>query len=141
MKVTDSTIGETLETVKTEISGLNNNDFGDKYTSLSGLVGARAVGNVKSEVKGSQTAIIVSGPRTNEEFNNGLVMSSTKQAAKRIPNRKKKLSGRKQVNGKHIAQLFASKKVQDELIHCEVRIVILINAPNMSFLVPVTATY
>ncbi|KAK1415043.1 hypothetical protein QVD17_30812 [Tagetes erecta] len=119
VKVTNSNIQETLETVKSEISGLNNNDFGYKYTSFSGSVGARAIGNVNSEATGGQTAIIVSGPRTNGDFNNGLGTGSAKQAAKRVPNRKQKLSGRKQVNGKSVAQLFASKKVQDELVKCE----------------------
>ncbi|KAL8188610.1 hypothetical protein R6Q57_029898 [Mikania cordata] len=119
VKATGSTNQETLITVKTEISGLNNNGFGYKYKSFSGSVGAGAVGSAKSEVKeGGHNAIIVSGPKTNDDLNNGLGTGSAKRATKRTPNRKQKLSG-KQVNGKRVAQLFASKKVQDELIKCE----------------------
>ncbi|KAK9063076.1 hypothetical protein SSX86_016946 [Deinandra increscens subsp. villosa] len=119
VKATDSTIRETLITLKTGDSGLKNNSFGYKYKSFSGSAGARAVDIVKSEVKGGQNAIAVSGPKINDDLNNGLVTASAKRPAKRIPNRKQKLSGRKQVNGKRVAQLFSSKKVQDELIRCE----------------------
>ncbi|KAI7733339.1 hypothetical protein M8C21_033934 [Ambrosia artemisiifolia] len=120
VKVIDSTIPETLLTVKTESFGSNNNGFGYKYKSFSGSVSAQAVGNIKSEVKESgQNAIVVSGPKTNDDFSNGPGTGSAKRTAKRVPNRKQKLSGRKQVNGKRVAQLFASKKVQDELIKCE----------------------
>ncbi|KAJ0898111.1 putative [histone H3]-lysine(4) N-trimethyltransferase chromatin remodeling SET family [Helianthus annuus] len=116
VKVTDSTLPETLLTVKTESFGLNNNGFGYKFKSFSGSVS----GNIKSEVKESgQNAIIVSGAKANDAFSNGLGTGSAKRAAKRVQNRKQKLSGRKQVNGKRVAQLFASKKVQDELIKCE----------------------
>lgn len=112
-KVTDSTIQESSITVKTEYGGLNNDSsFGYKYkTSLSGAVG---------EKEGGQHPVVVSGVRSNNsfgDFNNG--SGAAKRPAKRSPNRKQKLSGRKQVNGKRVAQLFASKKVQDELIKCE----------------------
>ncbi|XP_076941330.1 histone-lysine N-methyltransferase ASHH1-like [Bidens hawaiensis] len=118
VKVTNST--NALITVKTESFESNNNGFGYKYESFSGSANARAVGNIKSEVKeSSQTAIIVSGPSTNDEFSNGSGTVPAKRAAKRVPNRKQKLSGRKQVNGKRVAELFASKKVQDELMKCE----------------------
>lgn len=119
-KITDSTIQEASLTAKSEYVGLNNNGFGYKYkTGFSGLVG----GNVKCEVEGKKEggehAMVVSGITNNNafgDFNNGV---GTKRAAKRIPNRKQKLPGRKQVNGKRVAQLFASKRVQDELVKCE----------------------
>nr|XP_043607115.1 histone-lysine N-methyltransferase ASHH1 [Erigeron canadensis] len=126
-KVTDSTIQEASLTVKAENDALNNNSFGyDHKISLSGLVAGGAIDKVNLEVEGKkdgdQHAMVVSGPRSNDDFgnfNNGSGISSAKRAAKRIPNRKQKLSCRKQVNGKRIAQLFASKKIQDELIKCE----------------------
>lgn len=74
--------------------------------------------------------MVVSGLRNNialGDFNNWSGTGSAKRVAKRIPNRKQKLSGRKQVNGKRVAQLFASKKVQDQLIKCEVQV------PSTSF--------
>ncbi|KAI3735806.1 hypothetical protein L6452_15322 [Arctium lappa] len=121
-KVTNSTIQETSITVKTEYSGLNNDSFGYKYkTSLSGVVG-----NFKCEAdekkEGGQHPVVASGLRSNNAFgeiNNGSGAGSVKRPAKRSPNRKQKLSSRKQINGKRVAQLFASKKVQDELIKCE----------------------
>lgn len=103
-KVAESTIQETSITVKTEYSderfGYNN-----KYnkTSLS--------------KEGGQHPVVASGFG---DFNNGSGAGSAKRPAKRSsPNRKQKLSSRKQINGKRVAQLFASKKVQDELIKCE----------------------
>lgn len=99
-KVTDSTIQEPSITVKTEYNG-----FGHKYkTDISG--GPR---NMKREIEsvkgGGQHGMVVSG--------------TAKRAGRRSPNRKQKLSGRKPVNGKRVAQLFASKKVQEQLIKCE----------------------
>ncbi|XP_024991743.1 histone-lysine N-methyltransferase ASHH1 isoform X1 [Cynara cardunculus var. scolymus] len=126
-KVTDSAIQETSITVKTEYAGLNNDSFGYKYkTCFSGMVGGGAVGNFKCEAdgekEGGQHPVVASGLRSNNafgDFNNGSGTGSTKRPAKRSPNRKQKLSSRKQINGKRVAQLFASKKVQDELIKCE----------------------
>lgn len=125
-KITDSTIQEASITVKTEHAGLNNG-FGYNYnSSFSGSVGVGTMGNVKCEVEGKreggQLAMVVSGPKDNNalgDFNNGPGTGSAKRTIKRSPNRKQKLSGRKQVNGKRVAQLFASKKVQDDLIKCE----------------------
>ena len=106
--------------MKTEYSGQNKDSFGHKYkTTLLDVVG-----NVKCEAdqvkEGGQQLVVASGPRSNNAFNNGSGAGSAKRPAKRSPNRKQKLSGRKQINGKRVAQLFASKRVQDELIKCEV---------------------
>ncbi|KAL7587646.1 hypothetical protein Lser_V15G35670 [Lactuca serriola] len=103
-KVNKITTEEPLSVVTVRRSEVNNNNnnngFGYKHkTNFSG-------GNIKRGGGG----MVVSG-----DFNNG----PAKRAGKRSPNRKQKASGRKPVNGKRVAQLFASKKVQDQLIKCE----------------------
>lgn len=121
-KVTDSTIQEPSITVKTEYPALNNNDFGHKYkTNVSGGAQPQPVGNIKRVKESGQQAMVVSGPKgnTNNAFNNGSGTSPAKRAGRRSPNRKQKLSGRKPVSGKRVAQLFASKKVQEQLLKCE----------------------
>lgn len=127
-KVTDSTIQEASITVKTECPVVNDNGFafGNKHqTSFTGLDGGGAVVNDKCEVEEKkdvgQQAMVVSASSAIVDFNNGTGTASAKWGAKRNPNRKQKLSGRTQVNGKRVAQLFASKKVQDELVKCEVQ--------------------
>lgn len=122
-KITDTTMQEASITVKTESAGVNNGVEKNDKASFSESGGGAAVGNDKCEVEekknGGQHALVVSGPSAIGKFNNGTVTAPAKRGAKRNPNRKQKLSGRKQVNGKRVAQLFASKKVQDELIRCE----------------------
>ncbi|GJW80164.1 histone-lysine N-methyltransferase ASHH1 [Tanacetum coccineum] len=121
-----SCMQEASRTVKTEIAGVNNRIGNNDKASFSESAGAATVGNDKCEVQekknGGQYAMVVSGPSAIGEFNNGTGTASAKRGAKRTPSRKQKLSGRKQINGKRVAQLFASKKVQDELIQCEVQI-------------------
>ncbi|GKD94154.1 hypothetical protein Tco_1373991, partial [Tanacetum coccineum] len=118
-----SCMQEASRTVKTEIAGVNNRIGNNDKASFSESAGAATVGNDKCEVQekknGGQYAMVVSGPSAIGEFNNGTGTASAKRGAKRTPSRKQKLSGRKQINGKRVAQLFASKKVQDELIQCE----------------------
>lgn len=123
-KISNSAIKETSITVKTEYSRLNNGfGYNNHKTSFSGLVHGGHVGNVKCEVEGKKHVMVVSAPKSNNgfgDFNHGSGPGSAKRVAKRSsPNRKLKLSGRKPVNGKRVAQLFASKKVQDDLVKCE----------------------
>ncbi|PWA79261.1 AWS-like protein [Artemisia annua] len=122
-KITDTTMQEASITVKTEYAGVNNGIEDNDNASFSESASGATVGNDKCVVEekknGGQHAMVVSGPSPIGEFNNGTGKASAKRGAKRNPNRKQKLSGRKQVNGKRVAQLFASKKVQDELIRCE----------------------
>ncbi|GKF44378.1 hypothetical protein Tco_0130930, partial [Tanacetum coccineum] len=51
-------------------------------------------------------AMVVSGPSAIGEFNNGTGTASAKRGAKRTPNRKQKLSGRKQINGKRVVSAY-----------------------------------
>lgn len=48
--------------------------------------------------------------------------STPKNRSQHVPKSKSKQASRKQVNGKNVAKLFASKQAQEEIIRCEVRI-------------------
>ncbi|KAM7514661.1 hypothetical protein LguiA_004244 [Lonicera macranthoides] len=53
------------------------------------------------------------------DFNVGLDPALKKRSGQHIPIRRSKKPGRKQVNGKHAARLFASKEAQEEILKYE----------------------
>lgn len=62
-------------------------------------------------------------PQTNAGLNYNIGSgSSSKKRNQHVPKSRSKNAGRKQVNGKNVAKLFASKEAQEEIIKCEVQV-------------------
>lgn len=80
---------------------------------------------VKDEPRLSEQNIGQDSQQTNASFKYNIGSgsgSASKKKNQHVPKSRLKNGGRKLVNGKNVAKLFASKEAQEEIINCEVQL-------------------
>ncbi|WOG82037.1 hypothetical protein DCAR_0101196 [Daucus carota subsp. sativus] len=100
-----------------ELTNIISEPFGS-----AAVEGPLPINAVKSEVKKEtdlfpeKTQQDISQPRLSYNSGSG---STPKSRSQHVPKSRSKQASRKQVNGKNVAKLFASKQAQEEVIRCE----------------------
>lgn len=105
-----------------ELTNIISEPFGS-----AAVEGPLPINAVKSEVKKEtdlfpeKTQQDISQPRLSYNSGSG---STPKSRSQHVPKSRSKQASRKQVNGKNVAKLFASKQAQEEVIRCEVQVLL-----------------
>lgn len=79
---------------------------------------------VEGEPVGTQQEFPQMDPSLN--YNIGSGNAANKRSTRHVPKSRSKHAGKKHVNGKNVAKLFASKEAQEEIIKCEVQVLLFL---------------